>query len=94
MNEFTSPVDWTEEEDQILIEGKKEGQTYKEMGETLGRTALSVRGRWLRLKNMEDEFSEETFSGEDINHMTLSFPPGRIITLEKLLEAGKVDLDI
>ena len=95
MNEFTSPVDWTEEEDQILLEGKKEGLTHKEIGEKLvGRTALSVRGRWLRIKDMNEGSREDTFSGEDLNHMTLTFPPGRIITLEKLLEASNVDLDV
>ena len=56
MNETTLPSWWTEKDDQILIEGKREELTYQEIAEKIGgRTAKAVRGRWTRIKEDIDE---------------------------------------
>jgi len=50
MNE-PSRVYWTEEEDQLLIELKRKGASYKEIANVVGRSWKSVRGRWLRIED-------------------------------------------
>ena len=94
MNETTLPSWWTEKDDQILIEGKKEGLTYKEIAEEIGgRTAKAVRGRWIRIQeDIERETDEDTSA--DPNHRVISLKSERIITLPQLLKAYEVDLDI
>ena len=93
MNETTLPSWWTEEDDQILIEGKRKELTYQEIAEELGgRTAKSVRGRWVRIKDTATKEEWESSRNEDVNHRTVIFPPGRITTLSQLLKIGEVDL--
>ena len=51
MNGLTLPSYWTEEEDQILINGKRKGATYKEIAAELeDRTWKSIRARWIRIE--------------------------------------------
>lgn len=55
MNEPTSSY-WSEEEDRVLIEGKRKGDSYKEIAEGLrDRTWKSTRARWIRIKDVERE---------------------------------------
>ena len=72
MNETTLPSWWTEEDDQVLIEGKKEGLTYQEIAEELGgRTTKAVRGRWTRIK--EDIGNDVLMNMPSVNPVTCAY---------------------
>ena len=47
------PKPWTDEEVRKLLELKEKGISFELMAETLGRSALAIRGKYERLQNPE-----------------------------------------
>ena len=49
---YGRPVSFTHEQDMVILDMKRSGYTYKQMGEEMGRKPDAIRSRYYKLRDM------------------------------------------